>query len=69
MTGHNFAASLALGNVCQGRRMMAVHFHHEGDDAGLALASYLPRRQGAVSDDHFPSDYVRSEAEADLSAD
>ena len=30
MTGHNFAASLALGNVCQGRRMMAVHFHHEG---------------------------------------
>src|SRR5688572_5986271 len=30
MTGHNLAASLALGDVCREHRMMAMHFHHEG---------------------------------------
>lgn len=64
MTGHNFMASLALGNACRGHRMMAMHFHHEGVmPAWQWRLIYRAARMQfqAVS---FPSDYVRREAEA-----
>jgi len=64
MTGHNFAASLALGKVCRGRRMMVLQFHHEGvmPRWRWRLIYRAAKRQfRAIS---FPSDYVRREAEA-----
>ena len=30
MTGHNFLATLALGDLAVGRRVLSIHFHHEG---------------------------------------
>lgn len=64
MTGHNLAASLALGDVCRGRRMMAMHFHHEGvmpHWQWRLIYRAAVRRFQTIS---FPSDYVRREAEA-----
>jgi glycosyltransferase involved in cell wall biosynthesis len=64
MTGHNLAASLALGNVCRGRRMLAMHYHHEGvmPPWRWRLIYWAARRQFRIVS--FPSDYVRREAEA-----
>jgi glycosyltransferase involved in cell wall biosynthesis len=64
MTGHNLAASLALGNVCRGHRMMAMHYHHEGvmpPWRWRLIYRAAKRRFQTVS---FPSDYVRREAQA-----
>lgn len=64
MTGHNLLAMLALGDLCADRRLLMIHFHHEG---------VLPRwkwrliyrvalsRFSAIT---FPSDFVRREAES-----
>jgi glycosyltransferase involved in cell wall biosynthesis len=64
MTGHNFAASLALGGICEGRRLLAIHFHHEGVMPAwrwrLIYRAAMARFQTVT----FPSDYVRQEAEA-----
>ncbi len=30
MVGHNLMASLAIGKLCQGRRIMDIRFHHQG---------------------------------------
>ncbi|HEY0255836.1 MAG TPA: glycosyltransferase, partial [Candidatus Methylacidiphilales bacterium] len=30
MVGHNLMATLALGNLGQGKRILTLHFHHEG---------------------------------------
>jgi glycosyltransferase involved in cell wall biosynthesis len=30
MVGHNLMATLALGRLCQGRRLLCLHFHHKG---------------------------------------
>tara|TARA_B100000945_G_scaffold143283_1_gene114641 strand:+ start:2943 stop:4046 length:1104 start_codon:yes stop_codon:yes gene_type:complete len=30
MTGHSLVGMLALGKKCSGKRLLAVHFHHEG---------------------------------------
>lgn len=64
LTGHNFAASLALSGVGPKRRIYAFHFHHEG-----VMAPWRWRLiyRVAVRDFRsatFPSDYVRKEAEA-----
>lgn len=63
VTGHNFAASLGLGNLCRPRRIMAMHYHHEGvmPNWQWRLLYFAARRQfRAVT---FPSDFVRREAE------
>lgn len=63
MTGHNLMGMLALGDVARGRRVLAVHFHHEG---------VKPRWQWRliyrVALSRFPvvtfcSDFIRLEAE------
>ena len=30
MVGHNLMAMLALGNFCRDRRVLSLHFHHQG---------------------------------------
>ena len=64
MTGHNFAASLALGNICRGRRIMAMHFHHEGVMPPWRWRLLYSAAKAQFQTISFPSDYVRREAEA-----
>jgi glycosyltransferase involved in cell wall biosynthesis len=64
MTGHNFAASLALGDVCKGRRLLANHFHHEGVMQPWRWWLIYSAAKAAFRAITFPSDYVRLEAEA-----
>lgn len=64
MTGHNLFAMLAIGNLCRGRRVLAVHFHHTGVKPiwqwRLIYRLACSRFQAIT----FPSDFVRQEAEA-----
>lgn len=63
MTGHNLFAMLALGDLCRGRRMLAIHFHHRGVmppwQWRLIYRVACSRFQAIT----FPSDFVRNEAE------
>jgi glycosyltransferase involved in cell wall biosynthesis len=63
MTGHNLLAMLAIGNLCRGRRILAVHFHHTGVKPlwqwRLIYRLACSRFQAIT----FPSDFVRQEAE------
>lgn len=63
MTGHHLLAMLALGALCQGRRLLAIHFHHTGVKPPwqwrLIYRVACCRFQAIT----FPSDFVRHEAE------
>jgi len=64
MTGHHLLAMLALGDLCRGRRLLAIHFHHAGVKPPLQwrlIYRIACSRFQAIT---FPSDFVRSEAEA-----
>ncbi len=64
MTGHHMLAMLALGNVCAGRRLLAIHFHHTGVKSPRVwrmIYRLACRQFQAIT---FPSDFVRREAEA-----
>jgi glycosyltransferase involved in cell wall biosynthesis len=63
MTGHNLVASLALGDVCRGRRMMAMHYHHEGVMPPWRWRLIYRAAKHQFQTVSFPSDYVRREAE------
>ena len=64
MTGHHLLTMLALGNLCRGKRLLAVHFHHTGVKPPwqwrLIYRVACCRFQAIT----FPSDFVRNEAEA-----
>lgn len=64
LTGHNFAATLALSGIGPKRRLYAVHFHHEGvmPDWRWRLIYRVALREFQTVT--FPSDYVRREAGA-----
>ena len=63
MTGHHLLGTLALGNFCRDRRVLAIHFHHGGVKPDwqwriiyrLACAQFQ-----AIT---FPADFIRQEAE------
>jgi glycosyltransferase involved in cell wall biosynthesis len=63
MTGHHLLAMLALGDLCRGKRILAIHFHHTGVKPPwqwrLIYRIACSRFQAIT----FPSDFVRSEAE------
>jgi glycosyltransferase involved in cell wall biosynthesis len=63
MTGHNFAAFLALGLLCRKRRLLCLHFHHEGVKPRWMwrIIYWLVRKQFYALT--FPSDFIRREAE------
>ena len=63
MTGHNLFAMLAIGDLCRGRRLLAIHFHHTGVKPSWQwrlIYRIACRRFQAIT---FPSDFVRHEAE------
>lgn len=63
MTGHNLLAMLAIGDMCHGRRVLAVHFHHTGVKPTWQwrlIYRIACKRFQAIT---FPSDFVRHEAE------
>jgi len=64
VTGPTLSGILALGRVCRGRRVLAVHFHHEGVKPRWQwrrLYAFVAKRFQAVT---FPSDFIRREAES-----
>jgi glycosyltransferase involved in cell wall biosynthesis len=64
MTGHNLLAMLALGDLCADRRLLMIHFHHEGVMPRWKwrlIYRVALRRFSAIT---FPSDFVRREAES-----
>jgi glycosyltransferase involved in cell wall biosynthesis len=64
MTGHNLLAMLALGDICKGRRLLAIHFHHSGVKPSwhwrLIYAAACRKFQAMT----FASNYIRREAQA-----
>lgn len=63
MTGHNLLAMLALGDLCRGKRILAVHFHHTGVKPSWQwrlIYRIACRYFQAVT---FPCDFIRLEAE------
>lgn len=63
MTGHSLVAMLANGNLCKGKRLLAVHFHHTGVKPNWQwrlIYRIAFKRFQAIT---FPSDFVRLEAE------
>jgi glycosyltransferase involved in cell wall biosynthesis len=63
MTGHHLLAMMALGRFCRGRRILAIHFHHEGvKNSWVWRLIYMVActKFQAVT---FPADFIRKEAE------
>jgi glycosyltransferase involved in cell wall biosynthesis len=64
MTGHHLLSMIAIGDLCAGRRVLAVHFHHSGvkpDWQWRLIYRLACKRFRAIT---FPSEFVRKEAEA-----
>jgi glycosyltransferase involved in cell wall biosynthesis len=64
MVGHNLMASLAIGNLCAGRRIMDIRFHHQG-----VLPNWAWRLIYRVANPRFkfitfPSRFIMNEAMA-----
>jgi glycosyltransferase involved in cell wall biosynthesis len=63
MTGHNLSATLALGDLAINRRVLSIHFHHEGVCPNwqwrLIYKAACNRFQAIT----FATDFIRGEAE------
>lgn len=64
LTGHSLPALLAIGGICRGRRLLAIHFHHTGVKPRWFWRLYYSLACGMVNAVTFPSDFVRREAES-----
>jgi glycosyltransferase involved in cell wall biosynthesis len=64
MTGHNLLAMLAMGNLCRGRRLLKIHFHHTGVKPAWQWRLIYRAALAQFSAVTFPSDFIRREAEA-----
>jgi glycosyltransferase involved in cell wall biosynthesis len=64
MTGHNLLASEALGDLCAGRRILSIHFHHAGVKPRWQWRLIYRSALANFSAIAFPSDFIREEAEA-----
>jgi glycosyltransferase involved in cell wall biosynthesis len=63
MTGHNLLASLALGDLAIDRRVLSIHFHHEGvcpDWQWRLIYKTACTRFQTIT---FATDFIRKEAE------
>jgi glycosyltransferase involved in cell wall biosynthesis len=63
MTGHNLMAQLALGHYCRGRRVLAIHFHHEGVMPARRWRMVYRQACSQFEFITFPSSFIRDEAE------
>ena len=64
MVGHNLMASLAIGNLCAGRRIMDIRFHHQGvlsNRAWQIIYRVAYPRFKAIT---FPTRFIMEEAMA-----
>jgi glycosyltransferase involved in cell wall biosynthesis len=64
MTGHNLLAMLALGDLCRGRRLLLIHFHHTGVKPPWQWRLIYRAALARFDAIGFPSDFIRREAEA-----
>lgn len=63
MTGHHLLSMIGMGDLCAGRRVLAVHFHHSGVKPvwqWRLIYRLACKRFRAIT---FPSDFIRKEAE------
>lgn len=64
MTGHHLISMIVMGDICIGKRILAIHFHHTGVKPNWQwrlIYKFACKRFKAIT---FPSDFVRREAEA-----
>ena len=62
MTGHSLIGMLALGKKCQGKRLLAIHFHHQGVKSNLVwkiIYFIACRKFNRIT---FASEFIRDEA-------
>jgi glycosyltransferase involved in cell wall biosynthesis len=64
MTGHNLLAMLALGDLCRGRRLLVMHFHHVGVKPHWQWRLIYRAALAEFPAVAFVSDFIRREAEA-----
>ena len=62
MTGQNLAALLALPGVTKGRRLLSIHYHHEGYKSKRFWKVFYSLARFSFDAVSFPSDFVRGEA-------
>lgn len=64
MTGHHLLSMLLLGGLCKGKRLLAIHFHHAGVKPSWQWRLIYRVAYSRFQVITFPSDFVRTEAEA-----
>jgi glycosyltransferase involved in cell wall biosynthesis len=64
MTGHNLLAMLSLGDLCRGRRLLMIHFHHTDVKPPWQWRLIYRAALAQFSAIGIPSDFIREEAEA-----
>lgn len=64
MTGHHLLSMLLLGGLCKGKRLLAIHFHHTGVKSPWQWRFIYRVACSRFQVITFPSDFVRTEAEA-----
>jgi glycosyltransferase involved in cell wall biosynthesis len=62
MFGHNLMAMLALGSFCRDRRILTLHFHHQGVMHPLLWKALYAMAGWRFAKVVFPSFFIRDEA-------
>ena len=62
MVGHNLMALLALGDFCKDRRVLSLHFHHEGVKPGWAWRLIYRVAMWRFTSIIYPSQFIMREA-------
>lgn len=62
MVGHNLMGMMALGSFCRGRRILNLHFHHEGVMNPFFWRILYRVASWRFSSFVFPSEFIRKEA-------
>lgn len=62
MTGHNLLAMLLLGELCKGRRLLAMHHYHTGLKASWQWRGIYAVARRRFAHITYPSEFIRREA-------
>jgi glycosyltransferase involved in cell wall biosynthesis len=62
MVGHNMMATLALGDLCKGNRLLLLHFHHQGIKAPMIWRGMYRIMLKQFDRIVYPSQFIRREA-------
>jgi glycosyl transferase family 4 len=63
MTGPNLAAMMALGNLCRDRRILTIHFHHQGVKRKVSWKLIYRVAMNVFPVITFPTAFIKAEAE------